>query len=268
MQERHTRRDLYFKEQSYTTKRHILPFLLPFIKTGPGFSVLEIGCGEGGNMKPFLDAGCRVTGIDILPEKISNAEYFFKDHPARERLELIAGDIYDAGETMERQFDLVYMRDVIEHIHSQETFMNFVKKFLKKDGKIFIAFPPWQNPFGGHQQVCRSKFLSSFPFFHLLPGPLYPAILRLFREPWQVIEGLLEIKETALSIERFKRIIRNEKYNVERELFYLINPHYEVKFGLKPRQQCKFLARIPWIRNFFTSACYYLLSAETGQAGK
>jgi 2-polyprenyl-3-methyl-5-hydroxy-6-metoxy-1,4-benzoquinol methylase len=144
------------------------PILRELTEVGPGLSVLEIGCAEAGNLKPFLDRGCLCTGIDISCGRIELAEEYFAGHPKRDNLELICEDIYKA-DLKGRTFDLIIMRDVIEHIPNQEKFMGFAKKFLKPDGKFFLAFPPWQNPFGGHQQVCRNKILSKLPWFHLLP---------------------------------------------------------------------------------------------------
>ena len=260
MQERHIKRDLYFEEQAYTTVTYVIPFIFGSMGIRPGTRVLEIGCGEGGNLRPFLEAGCDVTGVDILVEKIKNAENFFRDHPNKDRLKLIAGDIYDVGEKLTEQFDLVYMRDVIEHIHDQERFLGFAGKFLKNGARFFLGFPPWQNPFGGHQQVCRSKFLSRLPYFHLLPGSFYPRILKLFREPPGLITDLLEIRDTGISIERFRRIIIKENYIIEKEVFYLFNPNYEIKFGLKPQIQTRLISGIPGLRNFLITSCYYLLS--------
>jgi SAM-dependent methyltransferase len=260
MQDRHIRRDIYSEEQAYTTSKYVIPFLSGSVEIRTGMRVLEIGCGEGGNMRPFLDMGCEVTGVDILTESIKNAEIYYHEHPARARLKLIAGDIYEVGKELNEPFDLVFMRDVIEHIHDQEKFLGFAKKFLERGGKFFLGFPPWQNPFGGHQQICRSKFLSKLPYFHLLPGTLYPGLMKLFREPESVITSLLEIRETGLSIERFRRIIKKENYIIEKEVFYFINPNYKIKFGLKPLKQSRLITGIPWLRNFFVTACYYILS--------
>jgi SAM-dependent methyltransferase len=262
MQERHFKRDIYFEEQAYTTATYVIPFISGSMDIKPGTRVLEIGCGEGGNLRPFLEAGCEVTGVDILAEKINYAETFFRDHPRKNSLKLIAGDIYNVGEELPEQFDLVYMRDVIEHINNQERFLAFAKKFLKTGGLFFLGFPPWQNPFGGHQQVCRSKILSRLPYFHLLPGPLYPWMLKLFQEPESLINDLLEIRDSSISIERFRKIIKKEKYTIDKEVFYLINPNYEIKFGLKPRMQNRLISGIPWVRNFLITACYYVLSKK------
>ena len=39
--------------------------------------VLEVGCGEGGNLLPFAKAGCRVMGVDIDAMRIEQARAFF-----------------------------------------------------------------------------------------------------------------------------------------------------------------------------------------------
>lgn len=257
MQHRHKNRKLYFEEQAYTTEKHVIPFIEEFKPLIENLEVLEIGCGEGGNMLPFLDKGCRVTGIDLSSNKIENAKSFFSNHKNINRLTLINKDIYDINDDL--KFDLIIMRDVLEHIHNQERFMNYVKKFLKDDSLIFIGFPPWQNPFGGHQQVCNSKFLSKLPYFHILPRRIYKSVLKFFGETTEV-ESLLEIKDTRITIERFKRIIKAEKYNVLKKTYYFINPNYEVKFKLKPRRQLDIINQMPYIRNYFVTTCYYLLS--------
>jgi SAM-dependent methyltransferase len=227
-------------------------------KPEAGINVLEIGCGEAGNLKPFLDLDCKATGIDISCHRIELAKEFYKDYNNRENLQRICSDIYDV--TPENKFDLIIMRDVIEHIPNQEKFMGFAKGFLKKEGKFFLAFPPWQNPFGGHQQLCKSKILAKLPWFHLFPKGIYRSILKTSGETQGTIDALLEIKDTGISIERFERILKHENYKIDKRVFYFINPNYETKFGLKPRKQAGIISSIPWIRNFFTTAMYYVVS--------
>ena len=140
--------------------------------------------------------------------------------------------------------------------------MGYVKQFLKKEGKFFLGFPPWQMPFGGHQQGCKNKLLSKLPYYHLLPTPIYKAILKGGGEKELVINNLIEIKETGISIERFKSILSRENYRVDKVEFFIINPNYEVKFNLKPRIQLNVLNSIPVLRNFVTTCCYYLISKK------
>ncbi|MGL6268949.1 MAG: class I SAM-dependent methyltransferase, partial [Chitinophagaceae bacterium] len=128
-------------------------------------------------------------------------------------------------------------------------------------GQVFFGFPPWYMPHGGHQQVCKSKFLSMLPYFHLLPNPIYKGILKLFGEYDTVIRELLENKSTGISIERFERIVKSSGYSIPSKRFYLINPIYQYKFGLKPRKQLGIISAIPYLRNFLTTCVYYVIKA-------
>lgn len=261
MDERHTNRKLYFEEQGVTVKKYVLPFIEDVKDINENTSVLEIGCGEGGNLVPFLERGCkRIVGIDMAENKIENAKTYFASQKNHENITFISNDIYDINPEELGQFDIIITRDVLEHIHGQERFMQFVKKFLKPDGKFFLGFPPWQNPFGGHQQMCKSKFLSRLPYFHVLPKFMYRGILKMFGETEKKIDVLIEIKDTRITIERFQRILRKEKYKIDKRVFYFINPNYEVKFGMKPRVAWSFISAIPFLRNFLITTNYYVIS--------
>lgn len=259
MQERHSDRKRYFDEQALTTKKYVIPYISSVSPVTAESSILEIGCGEGGNLVPFFEMGCsRVVGVDIGEARIEAAKALFGDMEGGERVEFICQDIYDVDDL--GQFDVIFMRDVIEHIHDQERFMKYVKKFLKPGGLFFLGFPPWYNPFGGHQQVCQNKWLSKLPYYHILPTPLYRRMLKWGGEPEERIENLLEVKETGISIERFERILRAEKYTTLKRTFYFINPNYEVKFGLKPRKAWGLISGITFFRNFFVTAMYYVIT--------
>ena len=261
MKERHSNRKLYFDEQEYTVKKYVIPFLQEVRPINEHISVLEIGCGEGGNLKPFLDLGCKkVVGVDMSQNKINNAIAFYSDHSKNQNIEFICADIYDIKDL--GQFDLIITRDVIEHIHNQEKFMNHCKQFLKSNGKFFFGFPPWQNPFGGHQQMCKSKVLSHLPYFHLLPRPIHKLILKVFGESEIKIKNLLEIRTTSLSVERLERIFKKADYIIDKRMLYFINPGYEIKFGLRPRKQLPILAKIPVFRNFISTVAYYVVSEK------
>jgi len=263
MQKRHLDKQQYFNEQVFTTEKYVIPFIeeasFPVIA---GMSVLEVGCGEGGNLKPFLERGCRVTGVDISGSRIDHARIFLGDYTGNKALKLIAKDIYDTEDELDGPFDLIIMRDVIEHIHDQERFMGYIRRFLKPGGIFFIAFPPWHNPFGGHQQVCRSRILSKMPYFHLLPEKMYRLVLKAGGERRDRIDDLLEIKKTGISIERFERILTKHGYDIIKKIHFFINPNYYIKFGIKPKKQLRLFVAIPYFRNFFVTASYYLVKCQ------
>ena len=75
------------------------------------------------------------------------------------------------------------------------------------------------------------------------------------------IKALLEIKATGISLHRFERIIHKEQYKVLQHTHYLINPNYEIKFGLRPCVLPKWL-QIPYLSDFYTTAMYYLIEKQ------
>jgi SAM-dependent methyltransferase len=259
MQERHVNRKRYFDEQIQTTARFVVPYISKHKTLNENCKVLEIGCGEGGNLLPFLEIGCYCVGVDLSERKIELGKTYVEDHPQKSNLQLITQDIYETSPEKFGQFDVIIMRDVIEHIHNQERFMNYVKRFLKPDGVFFLGFPPWQNPFGGHQQICSNKLASVLPYYHLLPMALYTFMLKLFGESKEKTADLVEIKQTGISIERFEKILQEEHYKTLNKTWFLINPNYQIKFGLRPRKQWAIISTIPYLRNFFTTAAYYLV---------
>lgn len=265
MQQRHTQREINSGEQSATTAAYVLPFVEAHRAVTPAFRVLEIGCGEGGNLGPFLDRGCAAVGVDVDATRIAVAERHFAAHPHRDRLELLAVDVHALVDTGQQpSFDLVMLRDAFEHIPQQERLLAGLARFLAPGGLVFIGFPPWQHPFGGHQHHLRSALLSQVPYLHLLPRSAYRGAMRAFGESPATIEELLAIRSTGLSIERFERMLRAQGYEVVESVHYLVNPHYEVKFGLAPRRQLEAIRRLPWLRNFVTTTAYYLLRPAAG----
>ena len=259
MQERQRDRARYFRELASTSERYFIPYLSDFMRIESGMNVLEIGCGEGGNLLPFARIGCSVTGVDLAANKIANAEAFFAEAGAEGKF--IASDIFSIKE-FESTFDLIICHDVLEHIGDKSGFMSGVGRYLAPGGLAFIAFPAWQMPFGGHQQICRSRVLSHLPFFHLLPAPLYRLVLKAGGEEDYRIRELLDIKFTRLPIELFEKLLQALPFEVIDRRFYLINPHYEAKFGLKPRLLPHLMASVPYLRDFFSTSCFYLLRGK------
>ncbi|MCK9300914.1 MAG: methyltransferase domain-containing protein [Bacteroidales bacterium] len=258
MQERHKNRALYFKELAITSKKFFIPYIERFYKLKPGDEVLEVGCGDGGNLLPFAERECNVLGVDISEVRINDAINYFRDAGAKGNF--IASDFFKLKlNKQKKRYDLVVSNDVYEHIIDKRMFLNEIKEILNPGGVFFISFPAWQMPFGGHQQISKNKIISHLPFIHLFPNFLYRAIFKLGGEKEDFIKGMMEIKSTRTTIEQFESLIKEADYKIINRELYFINPHYETKFGLKPRILSPILARIPYIRNFFTTTCFYLL---------
>ncbi|RMF67986.1 MAG: class I SAM-dependent methyltransferase [Calditrichaeota bacterium] len=249
-----------WQHQYLTAKHHIISFVEQVHPLPDGATVLEVGCGEGGVLKAFVERGCKCHGIDLAEGRIRNAAKLLAEEVERGEIRFYCGDVHDTEifAHLEGAVDLIVLKDAIEHIPEKERILRALQRFVKPDGAMFLGFPPWWNPFGGHQQVCRSV-LRYVPWFHILPKPLYRAILRAFGESAASIAALMEIYDTRISTGRFERLVRKTGWRVRKRLFFLFNPAYQFKFGIKPRKQLPFLAAIPVLRDFVSTAVYYLL---------
>lgn len=264
MQERHNNRRRYFEELADTCANFFIPYIKLWHEVAPGMSILEVGCGEGGNLLPFSKIGCDVTGIDIASGRIDEAKRFFKEKHARGKF--IAEDFLEL-KVFECRYDIILCHDVLEHINDKEKFLSRIGCFLKEDGIVFMSFPAWQMPFGGHQQICRNRILSHLPFVHLLPKVLYRGIIRLAGESDACLNELLYIRRTRITIEAFERLVSQTDLTVLDRTLYLINPHYKVKFGLKPSRLTTSLSSVPYLRDFFCSSCFYILKKGDKKEG-
>lgn len=258
MQERHINREQYFKELAYTSEHYYIPYIKQYHELKQKLNILEIGCGEGGNLLPFSKMGCIVTGVDIAKCRIEEAKHFFEKNNALGTF--IAEDIFNLKE-LESKFDIIICHDVIEHIYNKSSFLAKIGNYLREDGIIFMSFPAWLMPFGGHQQICKNRICSHLPFIHWLPALLYKSVLRLFNEDDGCIRELLSIKQTRVTIEKFEKLIlNNTTLHINDRQLFLINPHYKIKFGLRPMRLPVAISYMPFIRDVFSSSCFYILS--------
>ena len=255
MQKRHLDRRRYFREEAATTWKYFIPYVSRFVNLD-GASVLEVGCGEGGNLLPFARMGCRVVGVDLSERRIGQAREFFSQEDAAGTF--VCQDVLDyVGDG--RRFDLIMAHDVVEHIGDKVRMLRGLRRLLAPGGRLFVAFPAWHMPFGGHQQIAHSRVLSRLPFVHLLPLRMYERVLRLFGEDEFTVNELMAIRRTRCTVEAFERAVAIAGYTVCDRQLWLVNPHYDVKFGLRPLRLNRLLAALPYVRNFVSTSCFYVV---------
>ena len=257
----HENRLRYFEHQCRVTADHVIPFIERSRDIPPNARVLEIGCGEAGVLKAFLDRGASAVGVDRNATRLERGRQLLAGEIDRGRVTLLHRDALTLGEDDEfvGTFDLIVLKDVIEHVDDRPTLFALMARLLRPNGRVFLAFPPWQMPFGGHQQICRSRALSRLPYFHLLPASTYEKILRAFGEHPGRVSSLLATKSTGISTSEFEALIERCKYQTISKRLYLLNPMYSYRFGLKPVRQAGWVARqSPW-RDFVTTCAYYLV---------
>lgn len=112
-------------------------------KFGVPGDVLEIGCGPGFMLDAFRKKGWRVLGTERKEKMAINA----KDALG---LDVHIGDIGALPE--QREFDLIVMFNVLEHLKDPLQVINECSRRLKKDGTLIISVPnleSWQAKYAG-----------------------------------------------------------------------------------------------------------------------
>lgn len=256
-------RELYYNALAQTSEKYILPYIERFHKISCKDSVLEIGCGEGGILYPFATRNCQITGIDISNIKIENAQLFFEKRQLRGNF-FVNNALEDNTNITGKAYNIIIVHDVIEHIEpeSKRRFMEMIGSFASSDGIIFIGFPAWQMPFGGHQQTCSKTISSRIPFTHLLPIKAYQTYLRKCGEDEEIIEELTSIYRSRMTIEKFESLCSDTGFEILNRTLWLINPHYKAKFNLIPLKLPFFISAIPQLRNIFSTSCFYIIKRK------
>ncbi len=254
----HGNRERYFEHQYRVTAEYVIPFILQSgpLPTHP--RVLEIGCGEAGVLKAFLELGATTVGVDLSAARLARGATLLSDAVKSGQATLLNMDAHelDAKPEFAGYFDLIVLKDVIEHVDDRPSLFALMARLLRPDGRVFFSFPPWQMPFGGHQQVCKSWLLSRTPYFHLLPTSLYRSVLSAFSEKPTRVESLLATKRTGLGSLEFEALLQSSGYRILNERLYLLNPMYSYRFGVRPLEQAHWVADRKILRDFVTTCVY------------
>lgn len=121
-------------------------------------AVLEIGCSAGGALIPFLEAGSAVRGFDY------DERYIEYGNSRNTGLNLCHGGM----ETLERedkQYDLILLNHVLEHLSSPVCAVELIRKRLKTGGMLYLSVPGFKNPAYYHSPT--KSFLGSLHIGHL-----------------------------------------------------------------------------------------------------
>src|SRR6185503_3536382 len=97
MFEFHTDKKRYFEIQFLNAEKYVIPFIGEKFPVKNGMRVLEIGCGEGGVLKAFLNQGCEGVGVDLDVPRIEYACRFLQEDIAAGKLRFVVKNIYDVN---------------------------------------------------------------------------------------------------------------------------------------------------------------------------
>lgn len=221
-----------------------------------GASIIEIGSAEGGNLCAMAERGAaELIGTDIAEVRLESARRIAE--VLKLEIPYSSNDIIYQAQPPEWKdhFDLALLRDVIEHLDDAETALRNIRKLLKPGGYLYVTFPPWYSPFGGHQQLLMNR-PGKLPFLHYLPKPLFTKAIASGR-PDDVVE-VQRLRQIRMTTTKFRRAARAAGFDIRDERLFLLRPVFKSKFGL-PAVGANFLKPIPVLRDVLALEAGYIL---------
>ncbi len=255
----------YWRYQFLLGDRILVPMLREWGHFFLGIRVFEFGCGEAGVLGAFAHAGAQqAVGADISDYRIAVGKRIATASGLP--LVLERRDLLDepVPPTWQKQFDLVIMRDVIEHLDDTERALAVVEELLAPGGAVLVTFPPYFSPYGGHQHLLKTP-LAAFPWVHVLPKPLFSWIVNRSSRAADRDE-VLRLRQIALTIRTFERAVAHTGLRIIRSQCYLLRPVFRFKFGLPSLELPRLIARTPLAEVFALEAFYVLRAAADKSA--
>lgn len=139
---RQTKNYLNKLKKKIFTSKHKLRKLKKYLNANQN-EFLDVGCSIGATVEAANRLGYSATGIDLDSAVIEQAKKLFTDcqfHPLSTD-ELVAKN---------KQFDLVYCAEVIEHVPDPHAFMQSLSALVKLDGILYLTTPD-----AGHRKVPK-----------------------------------------------------------------------------------------------------------------
>lgn len=238
----------------------LVPYLKKLKAFEQGISVSEVGSAEGGVLAAFVVAGAKdALGTDIVQSRLDTGSFISK--LANLPITYVYHDI--VNDTIPDEwlgaYDLILLRDVIEHLDDAEVAMTNIRKMLKPGGYLFVTFPPYHSPFGGHQHTVANIW-GKLPYIHLLPDFLFHGLIASGRK--NDICEVKRLQKIRLTPKKFVNAAIKAGYEVAHEDFYLLRPVYKMKFGL-PALKLTPISFIPFVKSLLSlEGCYLLKNVE------
>lgn len=222
----------------------------------PGFKTAEIGSAEGGALAAFELAGAdKCYAVDIASDRLKIGRRINKIGGFD--IEFERFDILKENPESDKvaAFDLIILRDVIEHLDKTRLALAKIKTLMKPGGYLFVTFPPYNSPFGGHQHTAANR-LGKLPYIHLLPNFIFHRLIASGRP-----NDVWEIKRLqGIKLDPGKFLFAAEKTGLEvvREEYYLLRPVFKMKFGV-PSMRITPLKNLPLVKSFLSLEANFVL---------
>ncbi|MGH8505184.1 MAG: class I SAM-dependent methyltransferase [Stenotrophobium sp.] len=196
----------------YLGRRSVIRRLLQAFTSKKNHAVLEIGCGSGGSLPLLAKFGESVTAVEMEPIAVEEAR-------SRGVAEVVQGKLGDKLAVFDRQYDLIALFDVLEHIEDDAEALRQIRALLAPKGRLIITVPAYPFLWSQHDlvahhhrrytrarllQLCRDQgyrvcyasyfntLLFPFAMIALLASRFLSASPDVaMRQPWTPVNGVL-----------------------------------------------------------------------------
>lgn len=127
--------------------------LLDQFRNGEKGALLEVGSAKGFFLSKAREMGYQVYGLELNRNNYEYSRKLLGDT-------ILNVDLSDAG-FEDGKFDVVYMRDVIEHIANPKSFLHEINRITKPGGLVFLEthnIESWINQFARERHVVIFGF--------------------------------------------------------------------------------------------------------------
>ncbi|MDO8786516.1 MAG: class I SAM-dependent methyltransferase [Sulfuritalea sp.] len=135
----------------YCGRRAILAQMIGALDLPSNSKILEVGCGTGGNLEMLARFG-EVHAIEM--DGVARA---IASRTTNNCCDIRAGNCPEQIPFTGRQFDLICMFDVLEHIERDTEALVAANKLLTNNGRILITVPAYQWLYGAHDEFLHHR---------------------------------------------------------------------------------------------------------------
>ena len=123
-------------------RRRIVRTIIEKLQPGRDLSIIDVGCGTGGNLSMLADFGT-VVGSEFDAEAAATAA-------DRGVAEIVRSGLPNRMPFADGQFHLVTLLDVLEHIDEDQASLATLVNLLRPGGHLVVTVPAFQFLWGQH----------------------------------------------------------------------------------------------------------------------